>query len=245
MPRCATIDLVECEVAREALSARMDGEREPVPARRVDEHLSSCPDCRQWQAQLDSQMALLRGLISTDRTRMTAVPDAAPTVPVPPARPRIWLRIALGVVGATQIMLALAQGFGADVGTHLGHLAGEHMDHLVHESTAWSAALGVALLAAALRPALAAGVAVLGVVLTVLLTGYVIADGVTGAVGIERMSSHLPALLGTVLALLVWRAATRGPGGTEARVEVDEITLPDNASRGRRRGHLWPTDGAA
>lgn len=222
----------------------MDGEREQVPARRVDEHLSGCPDCRQWQAQLDSQMQLLRGLISSDRSRMTAVPDAVPTVPVTPARSRIWLRVALGVVGTTQIILALAQGFGADVG--LGHLAGEHMDHLVHESTAWSAGLGVALLAAALRPALAAGIAVFGVVLTMLLTGYVIADGVTGAVGIGRVTSHLPALLGTVLALLVWRAdASRGPGGTQARVEVDEITLPDNASRGRRRGHLWPTDGAA
>lgn len=224
----------------------MDGEREPVPARRVDEHLSGCPDCRQWQAEMDGQMELLRGLISADRTRMTAVPDAEPTVPVAAPRSRNWPRIALGVVGAVQIALALAQGLGADVGTHLGQMAGAHMAHLVHESTAWSAGLGVALLAAALRPVLAPGVAVLGVVLTVLLTGYVIADGVIGAVGVERMASHLPALLGTLLALLVWwTSASSGPGGTQGRVEVDEITLPDNASRGRRRGHLWPTDGAA
>lgn len=224
----------------------MDGEREPVPAHRVDEHLSGCPDCRQWQAQMDGQMQLLRGLISADRTRMTAVPDAESTVPVATPRPRSRPRIALGVIGAIQIVLALAQGLGADIGTHLGQMADGHMAHLVHESTAWSAGLGVALLAAALRPALAPGVAVLGVVLTVLLTGYVIADGVMGAVGVERMASHLPALLGTLLALLVWRSeGSRGPSGTGALVEVDEITLPDNASRGRRRGHLWPTDGAA
>jgi RNA polymerase sigma-70 factor (ECF subfamily) len=39
---------VDCEVAREALSARIDGEREPVPSARLDEHLDQCADCRSW-----------------------------------------------------------------------------------------------------------------------------------------------------------------------------------------------------
>ncbi|EUA19462.1 zinc-finger family protein [Mycobacterium xenopi 3993] len=39
---------MRCEVAREALSARLDGERHAVPAQRVDAHLGSCPDCRAW-----------------------------------------------------------------------------------------------------------------------------------------------------------------------------------------------------
>lgn len=240
-PRCATIDHVECEVAREALSARMDGEREPVPAIRVDEHLNACGECRQWQAEMDTQMQLLRGLAGSDRTRMTAVPDTVRPVPVATRHPKAWPRIALGSVGLVQISLALAQGFGADLGAHHGHMA-----HLVHESTAWSAGLGAALLLAALRPAVAAGVAVVGMVFSAVLTGYVIADGMTGTVGAVRMLSHLPALAGTVLALLVWRNDVPGsPSPTSAAVEVDDITLPDNASRGRRRGHLWPTDGAA
>ena len=37
---------------------------------------------------------------------------------------------------------------------------------------------------------------------TAVLAGYVIADGMAGAVGAVRMVSHLPALVGTVLALL-------------------------------------------
>lgn len=41
---------VDCEAAREALSARLDGERQHVPAARVDAHLGSCPDCRVWLA---------------------------------------------------------------------------------------------------------------------------------------------------------------------------------------------------
>ncbi|MGA9869586.1 MAG: zf-HC2 domain-containing protein [Rhodococcus sp. (in: high G+C Gram-positive bacteria)] len=36
----------DCPLAREALSARIDGEREPVPTHRTDEHLATCTDCR-------------------------------------------------------------------------------------------------------------------------------------------------------------------------------------------------------
>lgn len=220
----------------------MDGEREPVPARRVDEHLASCPSCRQWQEELGAQMQLLRGLISGDRTRMTAVPDTVTATPPATGHRWAWTQIALGGVGVIQLGLALAQAVGADVGAHL---SGGHMTHVMHETTAWSAGLGVALLIAALRPVAAAGVAVLGVTLIAVLAGYVVADGLTGTVGAERILSHLPALAGTVLALLVWRQESSPGPQDRAAVEVDEITLPENASRGRRRGHLWPTDGAA
>ncbi|MCB0946449.1 MAG: zf-HC2 domain-containing protein, partial [Mycobacterium sp.] len=39
---------MDCDTAREALSARIDGEREPIPGARVDEHLAGCPACRDW-----------------------------------------------------------------------------------------------------------------------------------------------------------------------------------------------------
>ena len=217
----------------------MDGEREPVPALRVDEHLAGCAACRHWQAEMDGQMLLLSGLATGDRSRMTTVSDEVAVAPVALPRPRVWPRVALAGVGIAQIYLAAAQAMGADIGTHSGHFA-----HVVNESTAWSVALGVGLLVAAVRPAIAAGVAIVGAVFTAVLIGYVIADGMAGAVGAVRMVSHLPALVGTVLALLVWRTAASG-GPDHPTVEVDDITLPDNASRGRRRGHLWPTDGAA
>lgn len=242
---CATIDDVECEIAREALSARMDGEREPVPARRVDEHLASCPDCRQWQAELDSQMQLLRGLIASDRTRMTAVTDTVSQPALPDTRAGIdWLRIALAAVGAIQIVLAVLQATGVSVGVPAGHAMG---GHVINESTAWSVALGVAMLVAAARPAAALGLAVVGGVFTLVLAGYVVVDGLTGAVGAVRMLSHLPALAGVVLTVLVWRQHVGVPPrpDRDAAPTLDDITLPDNASRGRRRGHLWPTDGNA
>ncbi len=39
---------MRCEVARESLSARIDGERESVPAARVDEHVAQCAGCQRW-----------------------------------------------------------------------------------------------------------------------------------------------------------------------------------------------------
>ena len=39
---------VRCDVAREALSARLDGERPQVLAQQVDAHLESCRGCRAW-----------------------------------------------------------------------------------------------------------------------------------------------------------------------------------------------------
>ncbi|NDK90681.1 hypothetical protein GYA93_13980 [Gordonia desulfuricans] len=45
---------MRCEVAREALSARVDGERETVPSARVDEHVAGCPDCAEWYRRLQS-----------------------------------------------------------------------------------------------------------------------------------------------------------------------------------------------
>ncbi|OBA87861.1 hypothetical protein A5642_18280 [Mycolicibacterium mucogenicum] len=236
---------MECEIAREALSARMDGEHEPVPARRVDEHLTSCPECRQWQDELNSQMDVLRGLIAADRTRMTAVTDSVSQPALPETRDGLdWVRIALAVVGGIQIVLAVLQAAGVSIGVHVGHSMG---GHVVNESTAWSVALGVAMLVAAARPAAAMGLAIVGGVFTLVLTGYVVVDGLTGAVGAVRMLSHLPALAGVVLTVLVWRRHTLEPPRPDryAAPTLDDITLPDNASRGRRRGHLWPTDGNA
>lgn len=236
---------MECEIAREALSARMDGEHEPVPARRVDEHLASCPECRQWQDELNSQMDVLRGLIAADRTRMTAVTDSVSQPALPETRDGLdWVRIALAVVGGIQIVLAVLQAAGVSIGVHVGHSMG---GHVVNESSAWSVALGVAMLVAAARPAAAMGLAIVGGVFTLVLTGYVVVDGLTGAVGAVRMLSHLPALAGVVLTVLVWRRHTLEPPrpDRDAAPTLDDITLPDNASRGRRRGHLWPTDGNA
>jgi len=157
------------------------------------------------------------------------------------------LRWLLATVGVLQVALAAAQAIGVNVGTsdaaHHAMMGG----HLLNESTAWSAALGVVMVVAAARPTAAAGLAGVLAVFTAILTAYVVSDAVSGAVSLDRILSHLPVLAGTVLALLLWRM-TRAPG-PEPRLDALPVTadvvLPANASRGRRRGHLYPTDGAA
>jgi predicted anti-sigma-YlaC factor YlaD len=80
-------------------------------------------------------------------------------------------------------------------------------------------------------------------VFTALLAVYVISDAATGTVTPLRILTHLPILLGTVLAILVWRETRRpGPQPWLRTQKTDEIVLPPHASRGR---HLYPTDGSA
>lgn len=233
---------MDCDVAREALSARIDGEREQIPAARVDEHLADCGSCRQWQADAVEQTQLLRRLAG--RSQLSAVRPRTPPVPEPRRSPAVsWQRWALGAVGVVQLVLAVAQALGAHLGVPHAAMGG----HVLNESTAWSAALGVVMVAAAVRPPVAGGLMwVLGAFAAV-LSVYVVGDAVAGRVTADRVLTHLPVLFGAVLAWLVWRSGHpdgRRPDHTALRQD-EEIVLPQNASRGRRRGHLRPSDGSA
>lgn len=236
---------MDCHTAREALSARIDGEREPIPAARVDEHLAGCQACRQWQADAVEQTQLLRRLAGRSQVAAVAPPRAGST-----QRPRptgTWARWGLGLTGVVQMVLAIAQG----MGVHLGLPHGETVGHVLNESTAWSAALGVAMVAAALRPPVAGGVAWVLAAFVAVLSVYVVSDAIAGGVTVDRVLTHLPVLAGAFLAWLVSRES--GPGhspdqnamGRAGFPESGPIVLPERASRGRRRGHLRSSDGSA
>lgn len=233
---------MDCDTAREALSARIDGEREPIPGARVDEHLAGCPACRDWQAAAVEQTQLLRRLAG--RSQLAAVGRPAAGRPRSVVAGSIsWRRWALGGIGVIQLGLALAQGLGADLGIPPAAAGG----HVLHESTAWSAALGVVMLAAAIRPAMAGGLAWVLVSFAAFLALYEIIDTDEGRITIDRPLTHLPVVVGAVLALLVWRR-DRPDGPRPDRTglgDADDIVLPDNASRGRRRSHLRSADGSA
>jgi RNA polymerase sigma-70 factor, ECF subfamily len=241
-------------VAREALSARLDGERQHVPAARVDAHLGSCPDCRTW----------LAGAIElTRRTRAAgsaAPPDLSGQVMaaagVEPAagragRGRVFvsraLRCALAGVGLAQLGVAFAQISGVTFGMVApgGHGAMTGM-HLLNESTAWAFGLGCGMVVAGIWPKAAPGVAtVLGVYVAV-LAGYVISDAWGGQVTAARVASHAPVIVGLLLVLPVSRYRATARRSATARHRSDgDIVLPVGASRGRRRGQLRPVDHSA
>lgn len=235
---------MDCTVAREALSARIDGEREPVPAARVDEHLGTCDTCREWQQAAVEQTQLLRRLAGRSQVAAVPSPRAEPPTPARGLSTMSWQRWALGSVGLIQTGVALAQCLGAHVGMPHADMDG----HLLNESTAWSAALGVAMLAAAIRPAAAAGLAWVLAAFAGILALYEVADALAGEVTAERIVSHLPVAVGAVLAWLVWcrrQPTAPVPVPTASAEQPAGIVLPDNATRGRRRGHLYPTDGSA
>lgn len=235
---------MDCEVAREALSARLDGEREPVPSARVDEHLAECGACQAWFEQVTVQVRNLRRLVES---RPVIAPVGSFALGrVAPRRRRwmTWQRWALLCVGIVQIGLATVQGMGIDVGLTHQH-AMSSGSHLLNESTSWSIAVGVIMVGAALWPGAAAGLASVLAVFVGVLSVYVVVDAVSGAVTTVRVLTHLPVVIGAVLATLVWRSTpVPGPTPDDMAVEPD-IVLPQHASRGRRRGHLWPTDGSA
>lgn len=239
--------IVECSVAREAVSARIDGEREPVPAPRLDEHLATCAPCRAWQAEAVEQTQMLRRLSGRSQVAAVIPPRARRTRRDAIRRTMAgvsWRRWALGAVGLVQLVLGVAQGFGVhpDVG-HAG--AGSH---LINESTAWSVALAAAMLAAACRPAAAAGLAWVLAAFSAVLAAYVVADAIAGTVTAGRAASHLPVIAAAVLAFLVWRRdRPAGPEPHPVAMPGDPggLVLPEQAARGRRRSHLRPTDGSA
>ncbi len=187
---------VDCLTCHEALSARMDGEDEPVPAELTDQHLASCQACRSWQERVEQTSRALRV------REATPVPDLSAAIldmAVPPHPTRgWWARIALIVVAVAQLGLALSQLFG--VVTHVGfdsHGSG----HLLNESTAWNVALGVGLLWAAFRSRVTTGLIPVLAGFVLILAPYSIHDLATGAVAGSRVAEH--GLLALALALLI------------------------------------------
>src|SRR5246127_1759935 len=202
---------MRCDVAREALSARLDGERPEVLAQQVDAHLESCRSCRAW---LIGAAVQTRRLASIDPGE---TPDLVDKILASAAEESTayhrwmrWLRShyrrwGLIAVGVFQVAIAAAQISGIDFGmvshTH-GAMSGEH---LLHESTAWLLALGLAMIAAGIWPVAAIGVAAIVGAYSVALVGYEVVDTFEGEETAARLASHVPLLLGFAFALLVAR----------------------------------------
>ncbi len=238
---------MRCDVAREALSARLDGERPEVLAQQVDAHLESCRGCRAWligaAVQTRRFASLHPGQAPDLVNTILASVDAAATgrrgrwMRALRSRYRRWGLIAVGVF---QVAIAAAQIGGMDFGMVSAHMHGAMSgQHLMHESTAWLLALGLAMIAAGVWPVTAIGVAAITGVYSVALLSYVIVDALDGEVTAARIASHMPLLLGLAFALLVARERVGTHSSRDADVSrLDRSPAPSPA--GRRRGHLWP-----
>lgn len=239
---------VDCLTCREALSARMDGETEPVPAAETDEHFASCVECRAWQVRVAQMSRMLRV------REAPPVPDLSAAildVAVPPQPNRgWWARIALIVVAVAQLGLALTQVLGVGSPGHDDpHAATPGAEHLFNESTAWNLAIGAALLWAAFRSRVTSGlIPVLGGVV-VLLGAYSVLDLAAGTVPVARVAEHtlLVAALGLLIVLNrryhdpTPRHDAAADPNDETRTRADEVTAPAKQTPdGKNRPPLRP-----
>lgn len=238
---------MRCDVAREALSARLDGERPQVLAQQVDAHLESCRGCRTWligaavQSRRLSSIEPGEGPDLVDKI-MASLDRQSPAY----HRSMRWLRSryrrwGLIGVGVFQVAIAAAQISGIDFGMVSSHMHGAMSgEHLMHESTAWLLALGLAMIAAGVWPVTAIGVAAITGVYSVALLSYVVVDAFAGDVTATRIASHMPLLLGLVFALLVAREQVRTRRPHTSGTDADHREWPSDAPSGRRHRHLWP-----
>jgi predicted anti-sigma-YlaC factor YlaD len=232
---------VTCEEAREALSAQLDGE----DTGSADEHLATCAACQGW---------VDRAARVTRLARTSLVPAVAPLRPdalatilaAVPGRARarlaLSLRAALGVLGAVQLLLALAQvlAIGGGVGhVHDTTVDGATPDHLWHESAAWNVAIGAGFLWIALRRTRPSGLMPTLTAFIAVLTLLSVVDVVGGRVESVRLVSHGLILAGYLIILALLRPGLhtgapgpdRQPGTTRFRVRLDRLSSYERAHR--------------
>ncbi len=226
---------MKCELVREGLSARIDGESPGVPAAELDEHLAQCTACCAWYVRADLHATELAGL-----GRMPA-PDLSAAIltglgeagSAESGRQRLLRRVrrhalsvGLALCGLAQLGVAVAQMLGVHFGMgHTGHGAAMS-SHVMNETTAWALALGTCMVAAAWWRAARGGLLVVLGVFAVVLGSYVVRDWLESGVTGERIVSHLPVFVGLLFALaLVRRPQSHDPERT-ALPEPDFATRP-------------------
>ncbi|MBO4160958.1 zf-HC2 domain-containing protein [Micromonospora antibiotica] len=228
-----------CASWREILSAQLDGEETAEERGAVQAHLDGCPDCRAWHEV--AAMVTRRA-----RTRVVAaVPDLTESIlaAVPPPRRRRFerwrgrwtagLRVALGLLGAVQLALGLAQ-VGQGVNAEHLHPTGQH---LWHESAAWNVAVGAGFLFVALRRTPPAGLLPMLSAFVATLVLLSVNDLVTAQVAVPRLVSHGFLVGGYLITVLLYRLGPRPsdpPQGRRAgrsrwRLRLDELDEPGRA----------------
>lgn len=235
---------MDCDKAREAISARIDGEDSGVPAAELAAHLSGCAACRTWEqrAHAVTRRARLGGAF-LDHDLTARVLAAVP--PSPARRPRsLARRAALAAVAVAQLAMTvplLVLGHDHDAGMHAAHELGS-----------FDLALAIAFCVGAIRPALSAGLAWPCCIAAGGLVGTAILDLIGGQTFGADEAQHLIALAGALL--LLWQARTTDSGtaspelaATSQHAEDQPVVLVPTGSPGleaSRRSSVDGTDAA-
>lgn len=223
---------VSCEACRESLSARLDGEDDPVERATVDTHLAGCGQCRSW---FDDAAVVTR-------LARTAPPIVSPGVDatVLDATPRRWrartahvLRWVLGGLGLIQFLLGVAQisALAEQSHVHAGQVAST--GHLWHESAAWNLAVGAGFAWIAARRGNPSGITPTLTVFVVVLTLLSLDDLSAGRVEGAWLFSHGIVLAGYVIIVTLSRPTFDfgdPPSGRPDRPWLARFGRPEDAA---------------
>jgi predicted anti-sigma-YlaC factor YlaD len=202
---------MECDLAREAISARIDGEDAGLPDDVLDAHLASCAACQDWQQRAHgvTRRARLGGsFLDHDLSPqvLAAFPPAAAGL-----RRLLVQRAGLAALAVAQLAITvplLIVGHDHDAGAHAAHELGS-----------FDLALAIAFAIGAIRPALSSGLAWPCGIAAAGLAGTAIADLIGGqTIGADE-AQHLIAVFGATL--LFWQARTYRSGTAEPTVAGD------------------------
>ncbi len=211
MPFPDDLQSVRCDQAREALSARLDGEDPGVPGHLLDAHVDGCPSCRAWSSSaLDAARPL--------RVRPAPTPsDLAPAVLAglhdhPEVRTplRRGARVGLVLTALAQLLLTVPALRGG---------GGHEALHVVREIGVTEAALALGVLAAAWRPWRAAGMLP---VVAALAVGLGATSALDLAGGETTPLAEAPHLLALLEVWLLWRlrSTAAAPGAPSGRAQA-------------------------
>jgi predicted anti-sigma-YlaC factor YlaD len=192
---------MRCDVAREALSARLDGELPQLEEAALDAHLETCASCRAYAPTLAGLHRNLRVRAAEPVPDLTGqimalTADQLPTRRTAPTGAIEWARYGLFTVAFTQLVLALPLIIGE-------HSPGDAM-HSIRELGAFSLALAVGMLVVVWQPQRAGGLLPMAAALVAGLAITAAADIVTGRSDLLGESPHLLEVVGLVL---LWRLA--------------------------------------
>lgn len=195
-----------CDQIREALSARLDGEKAPVDPATIEVHLSDCRECVEWLAKVEEVTSAVRAhpLKAPDLTASILAAIHAEKAAHAGAheatqrKRRATMRLALGLTALMQLAMAIPMLLG------LGEIA-----HTSREAASFDIAVAVGFALAAWRPDLARAFVPVAFVLAGCLILTSAFDIVEGAARFAHEVGHIAAL---AQAALLWGLSRhRGP----------------------------------
>lgn len=199
---------MECNTAREILSAQLDQEAEVSEAGSANRHLGQCSGCSQWWASVGRVTRTLR--VRSAET----VPDIATPALTRSRNVRRWpyqsARASLAVLAAIELVFAIT-----------GVLAGRDASP-IHDSQhlgAFGAAFALAVLLAAWRPGRARGLMPLALTLGIAIPIFAVIDLINENLTTGGGIHHVAQMIGLALVWVVSAHPAAAPTAPAAPVQ--------------------------